>query len=284
MDGRTNTEHDVRYTEQGPVDGGTYLLVHGLGGSLEQWSEIARQVGRSARVLAVDVPGFGRSRTATGAFDVGSAAAAIARFCAAKQVRDAVLVSHSVGCVMAAQVAALAPERFRRLVFVSGALVRASDLTQHPSRALRDPLLGLTVATQFLAGLIPVPHALLTAMARSATLRSALLRPFVADPRALAGDLLVETLTGAGSPAVLRVLFTAKAIAYDTMLRSVRQPVDLITGDSDRLITDEDRRLLRGLVDVHRDEVIAGCGHWPWLEHPAELATLLIRSGLDDDV
>ncbi|GAA3038764.1 alpha/beta fold hydrolase [Actinokineospora globicatena] len=283
MDRWSQTEDGVRYVEHGPVTGGTYVLVHGLGGSLEQWSEIVRRLGHSARVLAIDVPGFGRSRTATGAFDVEAAAATIARFCAAKQVHDSVLVSHSVGCVMAARVAALAPERFRRLVFVSGALVRASELTQHPGRALREPLLGLTVATQFLAGLLPIPRQLLTAMARSALLRSALLRPFVADPRSLDATLLVETLTGTGSPAVLRILFTAKAIAYDTMLRSVQQPVDLITGDADRLIADEDRQLVRALVRVERDVVIDDCGHWPWLEQPAELADLLIASGSGAD-
>ncbi|WP_181043844.1 alpha/beta hydrolase [Actinokineospora auranticolor] len=276
------TEHGVRYREQGEAVGGTYLMVHGLGGSLEQWSEIVRLLGAGARAIAVDVPGFGRTRTVTGAFSVDESARAIVRLCAEKDVRDGVLVSHSVGCVLAARVAALAPDRFRRLVFVSGALVRASEMAQHPTRALRAPMLGLTVATQFVAGLFPVPRPVLNALARVKPLRRLLLRPFVAAPDSLDGGLLVETLTGTGSPAVLRVLFTAKGIPYDDILRAVTQPVDLITGDRDPLIRDQDRVLVRELVRVEGDAVIRRCGHWPWLEHPAELAALIAESARHD--
>src|SRR5690348_12034414 len=45
---------------------GHVLLLHGLGGNSVTWHGVAPELARAARaeVLAVDLPGFGRSRTA----------------------------------------------------------------------------------------------------------------------------------------------------------------------------------------------------------------------------
>ena len=45
----------------GPDDGPTIVLVHGLGGSHLNWDLLAPRLTPHARVLALDLPGFGRS-------------------------------------------------------------------------------------------------------------------------------------------------------------------------------------------------------------------------------
>ena len=51
----------VHYVEwEGPAER-TFVLVHGLGGSLLSWLAVAPGLARHGRVLALDLPGFGRT-------------------------------------------------------------------------------------------------------------------------------------------------------------------------------------------------------------------------------
>jgi pimeloyl-ACP methyl ester carboxylesterase len=280
----TATDSGIRYIEITPAHISsdiTYLLVHGLGGSLEQWSEVAQRLGEEARTIAIDVPGFGKSRTAWGNFDLDIAVEQIFRFCLSKSVARCILVSHSVGSVVAARLAAVAPTIFTRLIFVSGTLVRASKMVQHPRQALSNPRLGLFVAAQFLAGVLPIPHIVLRTVAMSPPLKDLTLWPFVAYPAEIPSNRLVETLTGSGSPSVLRILFTAKSINYVAIMSAVTQPVDLIWGTEDHLINSEDIDCTHRLVHVAREQTIERCGHWPWLENPSELISFITSPGID---
>lgn len=274
---RTRTEGGIRYLEAGPDSptGVTHLLVHGLGGSLEQWTAVVDELRATTRLVAIDIPGFGHSRAHWGAFTIPAAVEGIRDFLDARGIDRCVVVSHSISCVVAAGLAAARPGGVSKLVLVSGALVRASDLAQRPSLALRDPGLGLAVAAQFAAGVAPVPKALLTALAASPRLRSATLWPFVADPAGVPTEHLVETLSGSGSLAVLRILLSARSIDHHRLLSAVEQPVELVIGARDRLIDPDDVARLREMMRVTRVSVIPGCGHWPWLEKPAELAALI---------
>jgi pimeloyl-ACP methyl ester carboxylesterase len=278
MNRPVGTDNDVRYIEVVPARSSsnvTYLLVHGLGGSLEQWSDVANRLGAEARTIAIDVPSFGQSRTIRGQFDLDESVRRILRFCHSRDIHNCVLVSHSVGCVVAARLAAREPTLFTRLVLVSGSLVRAAELAQYPRRALADPGLGFFVATQFLTGIFPIPHILLRALAASPVLRQLTLWPFVVRPYRLPPEHLVETLSGSGSFAVVRILLTAKKIDFIGILSAVPQPVDLIAGAEDRIINRTDIARMRQLVHVSREHTIPGCGHWPWLENPTELVNFI---------
>lgn len=275
----TNVESGIRYIDTMP--GGiapTYLLIHGLGGSVEQWIPVIGRLGQDARVIAIDVPGFGLSRTRRGDFDLAVATDRISEFLTALDVERCVVVSHSISCVVAAGLAARRPDAVRSLVLVSGALLRASEIAQRPFLVLRYPRLGLVVLVQFLAGVAPVPRIMLNALASSALLRVVTLWPFVAKPASIPTEHLVESLTGSGSLAVLRILLTAGAIDYHGLLSAVKQPVALIIGDRDRLIDASDIARLRKIMNVTRVSVIPDCGHWPWLENPAQLAKRLTAS------
>lgn len=50
----------VRYLESGSAGHGSVLvLIHGLGGSAEDWGLVIPALARQHRVLALDLPGFG---------------------------------------------------------------------------------------------------------------------------------------------------------------------------------------------------------------------------------
>lgn len=271
----------IRYTEICPdisIENTTYLLLHGLGGSLEQWNEVQRRLGESARVVAVDIPGFGQSRNAGRTFDVHSVSDTIIEFCEEREMANCVLVSHSIGSVIASLLATRRPDLFARVVFVSGSLFRAAQIAQRPVLALRYPRLGVTVTGQFFAGLFPVPPWARRLIARSKTIRQVVLWPFVAHPRRLDARILEEALAGSGSPAaVLRILVTAKSIDYVGIISAVRQPVSLIWGGSDRLISEYDLREMRAAVAVERERRIDDCAHWAMVESPSEVVDFIRR-------
>jgi pimeloyl-ACP methyl ester carboxylesterase len=278
MSRSVHTADDIRYIEVVPARSSsnfTYLLVHGLGGSLEQWSDVANRLGADVRTIAIDVPSFGQSRDIRGQFDLDTSVSRILRFCHDLDIQNCVLVSHSVGCVIAARMAAREPTLFSRLVLVSGSLVRAAELAQHPRLALSHPSLGFFVATQFLTGIFPIPHFFLRALAASRIMRQLILWPFVARPFRLPPEHLVETLSGSGSFAVIRILVTAKNIDFIGILSAVPQPVELIAGADDHIIDREDIARMHQLVHVSREHMIPGCGHWPWLENPTELVDFI---------
>lgn len=271
----------IRYVEVGPGSssaGNSYLLLHGLGGSLEQWGEVAPRLGRVARTVSIDIPGFGQSRTLSGRFDLDEAAEQILAFCRTRELTRCTVVSHSITSVLAAKLATADPARFRRLVFVSGTLPRASAVVHNPISGLAEPKLLASVSMQFLAGILPVPRFVLVSLARHALLRRALLWPFVANPLTMPTDHLVEVLTGTGSTAVLGVLATAYSIDYEQIIGAIAQPVDIIAGARDRLINETDIVRVRELAQVAREATIDDCGHWPWLEDPTKLVEFIIES------
>src|SRR5438874_13269798 len=69
----------VYRTWDGPPDT-TFVLVHGLGGSRLNWLQVGSGLSGLGRVLALDLPGFGRSPTARRGTRVMELRRSLARF------------------------------------------------------------------------------------------------------------------------------------------------------------------------------------------------------------
>jgi pimeloyl-ACP methyl ester carboxylesterase len=103
-------------------DGTTAVYVHGLGGSGTNWTDLAALLGTRAAGVAVDLPGFGRTRPPTG-FDFSPAAHADALLCfLAGRNTPVHLLGNSLGGAVALSVAARRPELVRTLTLVSPAM------------------------------------------------------------------------------------------------------------------------------------------------------------------
>lgn len=96
------------------------VLVHGLGMSSSSLARLVRVLGRSTRTLAPDLPGYGRSpQPREGMLDVQQLGEAVVAWMRRVDVGPAVLVGHSLGSQVVAEVALRAPELVRRLVVVA---------------------------------------------------------------------------------------------------------------------------------------------------------------------
>jgi pimeloyl-ACP methyl ester carboxylesterase len=105
-----NGDVRLRYREIGR--GEPVVLLHGLGGSLDAWEGVADSLATGYRVIAVDERGFGKSTRFNEPSRYGSAMSEdVVGLLDYLQIPRAHLVGHSMGAVVAANVAARHPSR-----------------------------------------------------------------------------------------------------------------------------------------------------------------------------
>ncbi|MCS5732282.1 alpha/beta fold hydrolase [Herbiconiux daphne] len=136
-DGRT-----MLITERGSVDGPTgrtFLLLHGIGMGHRYFRELADDLARSGRVLAVDLPGFGDAPEPSEPLDMTASGDFIADFIEAEGIERPVLVGHSMGSQVAVEALARHPQLFDRAVLIAPT-VNATERTlwQQAARLAQD--------------------------------------------------------------------------------------------------------------------------------------------------
>jgi pimeloyl-ACP methyl ester carboxylesterase len=101
------------------------ILIHGFGGSTFGWRHVAEPLAASGwHVVALDLPGFGLAEKGwSQAYDHASQAAFVLSVMDQLDIREAVIVGHSMGGNVVSWVAALAPERVRGLALIDAAIV-----------------------------------------------------------------------------------------------------------------------------------------------------------------
>jgi poly(3-hydroxyoctanoate) depolymerase len=99
-------------------EGVPVLLINGLGANLEMWGPAQEQLARTARTIAFDAPGMGRSRTSPVVLPHPALAAMICRLLDALEVERCDVVGYSFGGTIAQQLARQAPDRVRRVALV----------------------------------------------------------------------------------------------------------------------------------------------------------------------
>lgn len=254
LEGFDQRELDWRGTPLGYAVGGEgppLVLVHGLGGTIENWRALAPSLAARHRVLVPDLPGHGSSGLLPEARDVDALAEAILAVVDAESVADAVWVGHSLGGVVALRSAALRPEAVRGLVLAAAAGIGSATRAAHITLAV----LGTAKPGRFIA-----PYR--KSLARSRSGRRAVFGWWgAADPDALEPELAEAFLVGPAHHTDTRQAGRA-LLASDPRpeLDRVTCPCLCLWGASDNWVRLEDgmeyaRRLRAPL------RTIAGCGH-----------------------
>ena len=97
------------YTKRGN-QGPTVVCIHGAGGSHLHWGYQLRELATTAQIIAVDLPGHGRSDQ-PGRSSIHDYSQAIIAFMDAIGCEQAILVGHSMGGAISMWTAFEAPER-----------------------------------------------------------------------------------------------------------------------------------------------------------------------------
>ena len=227
------------------------VLVHGLGGTVENWRAIAPPLAADHRVLIPDLPGHGRSAPLPAAPDVDALAEAILGIADAEEADGAVWIGHSLGGVVGLRAAALRPDAVRGLVLAAAAGIGSA------SRAAQVTLAVLGVARP---GRLIAPHRRAWAHSRLGR-RAAFGWWGAADPDALEPELAEAFLLGPAHHTDTRQAGRALLVSDPRAdLDHVTCPCLCLWGAHDNWVRVEDgieyaRRLRAPL------RMIAGCGH-----------------------
>ena len=251
----------IRYIDAGT--GPPVLFLHGLGASLYTWRHILQPIMQAGfRVIAFDNRGFGESdKPPTGYRNADYERLATALL-DSLHIQDAVLVGHSMGGAIAAEVAIRDPQRVRGLVLIGAAGLGA-----------REPLL-------FKVARWPVLGPLMVSF-RGRSLTERLLRSTYADPEKVTPADVDQYYASVADPsygAALRaVLREFDFNALDGRLERIQAATLLIWGAEDRWVPlGAGRGFAAQLLRVAL-VIVPHAGHAVQEEAPAETSRLLIR-------
>ncbi len=99
----------------------TLLLIHGLGSYLPVWSRNVEALAREYRVVAIDLPGYGKSSKANYHYSMAFFARVVERVIARLALEHVVLIGHSMGGQIAITHSLMFPGRAEALVLVAPA-------------------------------------------------------------------------------------------------------------------------------------------------------------------
>jgi pimeloyl-ACP methyl ester carboxylesterase len=111
----------------------TFVLIHGLGGSHVSWVQVAPGLSGLGRVVAPDLPGFGRSPAAGRSARVMDLRRALAGFVEQVATGEVVLVGNSMGGLVAMTAAAVDPDRVAGLVLTASVFPWVRGAVPHPA-------------------------------------------------------------------------------------------------------------------------------------------------------
>jgi pimeloyl-ACP methyl ester carboxylesterase len=238
------------------------VLVHGLGGSATNWSELAPLLGRRHRLLIPDLPGHGRSEPLAGVSGLEPFADRVAAVMEREGVTEAPVVGHSLGGLVVLRLA------LRRPGLVSAVVLAGSAGLS----------VGNTWGRNLLTAFAILRPGRLAGRYRTLVARSSLLRRLVfgfvsvADPVGLEDSAVESFLAG-------QVLHTDTRSAWDALrrddprreLEDLRCPALVLWGAQDvQLPLDDAFEYARRLRAPLR--TIAGCGHLLIGERPEPCA------------
>ncbi len=255
----------IHVVERG--EGPTFVLVHGIMLTVATWAPQLR--GLNGRIVAISQRGHGQSRAGSEGYTLERLAADLAEVLDDLDVRDAVLVGHSMGGMVSLLLALSRPEELarhvRRLVLVA--------TTPGPIVAPRLAALAAAAATHALSGAErrgrgPLPRAATVWASRTAFGASAS-RPDVE---------LLRGMLDSMSPGPLAALLP-HLLAFDVRdrLGAIALPVHVVVGNRDVLTPQREARKIAEGVPGARLTVLAGCGHMVMLERAEALRDLLAR-------
>jgi pimeloyl-ACP methyl ester carboxylesterase len=228
----------VHYLAEGPKTGPVVVLVHGLGGSAEDWRNLAPSLAQAGyRVYMPDLPGYGRSEQPRNfSYSMQDEAEVMMGFLQTLKLQQVDLGGWSMGGWIAQLVAAQDAQRVRRLMLFDSA--------------------GLSVKPEWDTRLFtPATPAELDQL-------DALLMPHPPKvPAFIARDILRVSRNRAWVIHRAIDAMLSGQDATDTLLPRLPMPVLLVWGAEDRITPPSLGEKMHKLAPQSELDLIPGCGH-----------------------
>lgn len=244
----------------------TVVLVHGNGDEADTWRHVLPGLAASYRVIAVDLPGFGRS-VPRDPGDLSALAAGALDLIEHLGLERVHLVGSSLGAAVTAKLATDAPDRVRSLTMVGGAPPSPDAQPSDGVRALLEPGVG----EAYYNGL----------REQSEDAAYATLEPYYANlaglPEADRAFLRARVWARVWSDTQRNAFFAAlRSLFKDAFTPKFDGlPLLLVWGEHDQIVPLSGTQVLREAHPHAKLEIIAGSGHLPHQEHPEAFLRVL---------
>ena len=258
------------------------VFVHGLGSSgYIEWRFVLRHFARSHRVIAPDLPGFGRTdKPRSARYGIPYFARTLDRYLDAVGVERAVVVGTSMGGRVALEVALQYPERVERLVLVN-ALGLGRPQVQFFYPLMMLPRVGEAAMGFARQAVHRVPPGVIRRWAGryagSTDVDRTMDDTYLADLREMMAaegyaEAYLATVRSMATPGALfgRHDLTAR-------LREIAVPVLIVWGAEDPLFPLAHAHRAHAALPGSRLAVIEGAGHTPQADRPDEFNRVLER-------
>ena len=103
------------------------ILIHGLGDEADTWRHLVAPLSANYRVIALDLPGFGRSDKPDRAYTITFFQDTLLELMDTLTIQTTTLVGHSLGGVIAHIIALNHPQRVKQLILIGGRLVASAQ-------------------------------------------------------------------------------------------------------------------------------------------------------------
>ncbi|MGB7588814.1 MAG: alpha/beta fold hydrolase [Solirubrobacterales bacterium] len=255
---------DLQVVDRAPRHGSPIVLIHCFTCAIDWWDGMMPALTRKHRVVAVDLLGHGGSEKPGSGYSVPNQADLVAQALSRLGVRNAEVVGHSLGGTVAVALAQQSPELVQRVVIID----------TPPTHKEAD--LGFIAQL----GFAPVIGEAFWRLKPDFAVRKGLgvaFAPGFDVPDAFVKD--VDRMTYSSyhdSPDESDAYTTEEPL--NQRMKETGKPLLVIMGAEEQIVEDPAARLAeyRSVVPGARTKLIAGAGHSPNVEKPAETAGLVL--------
>ena len=246
---------DLQLNYQADGHGAAVLCLHGWASSLRMWQRTARRLAPAYHVISLDLPGFGDSSRPSPDFDftAPSYAAVVSAFLAQMTQTPVVVVGHSMGGLIALQLALTYPD------LVSGLVLSNPVITGNVG-----PGLGAFLRSRLGQHVLHLSQ-------RSHLLARIGQQTFFADARFFRGAALRRNIVDLARAAPEAVAGSLRAILSSDLsaeLSGIQAPTLVITGAHDLTVPVADARLAARRIPGAHLAIVPRASHLPMDEQP----------------
>ena len=278
------THHRIATADGGSVhvvdtggEGRPVLLLHGVTLQWWVWSSTIRLLRLDRRVLAWDMRGHGESRAGSRGVSLEACAEDLSHVLTALDLRDVVVVGHSMGGMVLGRFVVQSPDVLAERV--GGVVFLATSCNSLARRGIGAGLLGLTSAVGKVAGAglrnprlaYPWNDTDISAAMVSAAFGPRATARMIDDVRKMLSEMAPQSLAEA-----------AAAIGSHDVSREIASldvPTAIVVGTKDRLTPPVHAGLLKETIPHAELRVLPGIGHQVMQEAPEEVVAAVAALG-----
>jgi pimeloyl-ACP methyl ester carboxylesterase len=257
----------INYRRAG--SGEPLVLIHGIGHRLEAWEPVFDRLAAHHDVIAIDLPGFGRSPVPSGGMPRGmpQTIEMLVPALAAFGLERPHVAGYSLGGAISLELAA------------AGAVASATAFSPAGFYTPAERRRALAILRMLRANTY-LPTPLLRLALRAEYIRAMSFAPLLAHPRRLDperafGDAL-SLRRGRGFETVARA---ARDYRFDaSRLRGSSIPVTVAWGDRDRIFGVHQAERVRSALPDARVVTMPDCGHVPMSDDPELVTNLILQT------